>query len=199
MAGTNSQIVEKAFRGYSEHIDKVIYDRLDKWCEEILRKAIFDRLMPEGSEGHNFTGNLINSICVVLYRKSKSQKTTYFADRTGLKPAIRRELSALNSRGRKRSYRLRFAPGSKLGDRDWSGRMSFLKPENLIPTDESYGIQDAHQFASLWYPTMSSDFVICVAYTSEYANFVEQQRHTTGFLETMDFVDRTAIEWVGLN
>lgn len=191
MVGTNRSIVEKAFKGYAEHIDKVVYNRLDQWCEQILREAVFERMMLSRTNGYNITGNLINSICVILYRKSLNQKTSYFAEQTGLKPAVRRELTALNTRGRRRSYRIRV--------RDWSGKSITVNPDNLIPTDESFGIQDAHQFASMWYPRNDSDFVICVAYTSEYASFVEHQRQTTGFLETMSFVGRTAVEWVGLN
>lgn len=191
MGGINRTIVEKAFKGYSEHIDKVVYDRLDKWCAEIIREAVFERMLMSRTEGYNITGNLINSICVILYRKSTNMKTSYFADQTGVKPAVRRELSALNTRGRRRSYRIRV--------KDWSGNMIAVNPNNLIPTDESFGIQDAHQFASVWYPRNDSDFVICVAYTSEYASFVEHQRQTTGFLETMSFVGKTAVEWVGLN
>lgn len=191
MVGTNRSIVEKAFKGYAEHIDKVVYNRLDQWCEQILREAVFERMMLSRTNGYNITGNLINSICVILYRKSLNQKTSYFAEQTGLKPAVRRELTALNTRGRRRSYRIRV--------RDWSGKSITVNPDNLIPTDESFGIQDAHQFASMWYPRNDSDFVICVAYTSEYASFVEHQRQTTGFLETMSFVGQTAVEWVGLN
>lgn len=198
MSGINLKVIDKAFKGYAEHMDKVIFNALDNWCREILRKAIFDRINPEPLGGHNFTGNLINSICVVMYRKSMNQKATYFADQAGLKPAIRRELTALNTRGRRRQYRIRFTTGSRFGGRDWSGKHSYLNPENLIPTDESFGIMDAKHFAAMWSPDIDRDFVICVAYTSEYANFVEQQRQTTGFLETEEFVNRTAIEWVGL-
>jgi len=192
MAGINVHIVEKAFKDFSISIENQLFKTLDKWCEQILRQAIRERmLICQSGEGYNITGNLINSICVLLYRKSNNTKTYYFADETGLKPAVRRELTALNRRGVRRSYRIRV--------KDWSGNQIRVNPDNLIPTDESFGINDAHKFASMWYPSFESDFVICVAYTSEYANFVEYARMTTGFLETENFVERTAVEWIGLN
>lgn len=192
----NKEVVDKAFADYARHIDLIVYNQLDKWCSEIIRKAVFERLNPIG--GHNFTGNLINSIVVLLYRKSNSTVSTYFASQTGLKPAIRRELSAITYKGRRRRQKIHFRPGSRFGDRDWSGQWSTLRPENLIPTDESYGSTDAMRFANRWKPKVDADFVVCVAYTSEYATFVEQQRQTTGILETEEFVARTAVEWVGL-
>jgi hypothetical protein len=191
MAGANTQIINKAFKGFVQHIDKVTYNALDKWCVEILRKAVFERLHPMG--GHNFTGNLINSICVLLYRKSTGTVTTYFAfDKAGLKLPIRRELSGLNARRRQRKNRISFHP-------DWSGEDSRLRGSELIPTDQSWGQQDAVQFSKTWIPyNADSDFVICVAYTAEYASFVEHERNTTGILQTEQFVGQTAIEWVGL-
>lgn len=192
MAGINAQIVEKAFKGYADHMDKVIYNALDKWCEQIIRQAIRERmLLVQSGAGYNITGNLINSICVIIYRKSNNTKTSYFADETGLKPAVRRELSAYNRYGVRRKYRMKVT--------DWSGKQIVVHPDALVESDESFGVTHAHQFASMWYPSFDCDFVICVAYTSDYATFVEAARMTTGFLETENFVERTAVEWVGLN
>ena len=191
MAGANLMIVRKAFKGYSEHIDKIVYNRLDKWCENILRAAVGFRIRQP--EGHNFTGNLINSICVLLYRKSTGTKTSYFAfDKAGIKLPIRREVSGLTARRKQRKNRIWFRP-------DWSGEQSALKGSELIPTDESWGQNDAQSFANWWTPqNLNCDFVICVAYTSEYASFVEHERQTTGILETESYVGHTAIEFVGL-
>ena len=191
MAGVNIKIIDKAFKEFAQHIDKATYDALDKWCVEILRKAVFERLHPMG--GHNFTGNLINSICVLLYRKSTGTVTTYYAfDKAGLKLPIRRELSGLNARRRQRKNRISFHP-------DWSGENSKLKGSGLIATDQSWGQNDAVQFAKSWMPRhANTDFVICVAYTAEYASFVEHERNTTGILQTELFVEQTAIEWIGL-
>lgn len=192
----NTAIINKAFKGYAAHMDKVVYGELQKWCAEIIRKAVFARMNPFG--GHNFTGNLINSIVVILYRKSTHTKENFFGAKISGKPAIMRELTSVNARGKQRVNNIYFRPGSKFGDVDWSNQWSVLKAENLIPTDQSYGADDAIAFSQQWTPTLGTDFEICVAYTVEYADFVEQQRQTTGYLEVLDFVDRTGIEWVGL-
>lgn len=191
MAGRNTTIIKNAFKGYAEHIEKVTYNALDEWCVEILRKAVFERLHPMG--GHNFTGNLINSICVLLYRRSKGTVTSYFAwDKAGLKLPIRRELSGVTARKKHRKNRVWLRP-------DWNGEQSVLRGSDLIGTDQSWGQNDAANFARTWLPKNGNlDFVICVAYTSEYASFVEHERGTTGILQTELFVERTAVEWVGL-
>ena len=116
----------------------------------------------------------------------------------GLKPAIRRELSSVTYKKRSRSYNVHFRPGSKFGDVDWEGTYSTIKASSLIPTDESYGRSDAIQFASKWVPATNSDFVICIAYASEYANFVEMQRGTTGILEAKAYANRVATEFLEL-
>ena len=207
MAGVNTKIVKKAFADFSRTIEKTTYDWLCDWCELLLREAVEFRKNPariggngEVSSGHNFTGNLINSICVILYQSSKKQKTSFFASRDvpGLKPAIRRELSGLNSRGKQRKNRIFFRPGSRFGDRDWSDQWSSLKAETLIGTDESWGQTDALKFANSWIPTIKADFVICVAYTSEYADWVEMRNGTTGIVEMEAFAARTGVELIGL-
>lgn len=198
MAGANIKNVDKAFGDFAKEIDNIMYGKLDNWCVEILRSAVRFRFNEPG--GHNFTGNLINSICVLLYRKSTGVVKSYFAyDKAGLKLPIRKELSSLNARKKRRQHNIHFGPGSRFGSEDWSGGRSTLKVDNLIPTDESWGQNDATTFAMNWLPKdKNSDFVICVAYTSEYASFVEMQRQTTGYLETESFVGYSAIEWVGL-
>lgn len=196
MAGTNKAIVEKAFKDFEKRMDQQVFGQLDKYCRDILRKAVWERQHFTG--GHNFTGNLVNSIVVCMFRKSTGKKYKYFAYDT-IKLPIRRELSALTSRGKRRKNRIIFHPGSRFGSQDWSGEWSTLKPDNLIPTDESWGQNDAVQFASIWYPTNTNlDFTICVAYASEYASFVEHERHTTGYVNTLDYAERMGIEYYGL-
>lgn len=194
MADNNVKVVKDAFNAFKIEIDETTFTALDSWCREILRSAIYFRMREsEGhdSKGHNFTGNLINSIVVLLYRKSKGTKASYFAY-DSLKLPIRRELSGVTARGKHRRNRIWLRP-------DWSGDQSALKGSELIATDQSWGQNDATNFANNWIPRNPNlDFVICVAYTSEYASFVEHERNTTGILQTESFVGHSAIEWVGL-
>ena len=41
-------------------------------------------------------------------------------------------------------------------------------------------------------------FTIVLAYTVEYAEFIEQQRHTAGYIEMLKSTKKAAIEFVGL-
>ena len=72
MAGISSQnkkVVENAFL---EFRNKTMHDEIIKQlnviCQNLLISAIHYRLRLSHAEGHDFTGNLINSIVVVLYQ-----------------------------------------------------------------------------------------------------------------------------------
>lgn len=196
MADNNAKTIDKAFADFAKRVDQQIFGQLDAFCKDLLRKAVWERLHSTGA--HQFTGNLVNSIVVCMYRRSTGKKYNYYAYNS-VKLPIRRELSSLSSRGRRRKNRIWFRPGSRFGSVDWSGNWSSLDPEKLVATDESWGQNDALSFASHWHPiSISNDFSICVAYTSEYASFVENERQTTGYLNTLDYAERMAIEYYQL-
>ena len=210
MAGTkaaNLQVIDGFFKDFENQkieetgktVGETIFLNLGDMCEMIVREAVTIRQHPM-EEGHNFTGNLINSIVGIVYWRSKNKKEIIYAQQAmpGLKPAIRRELSSMTYKKRQRSYNIHFRPGSRFGDVDWEGAQSTIKASSLIPTDESYGRSDAIQFANRWRPSTNSNFVICIAYTSEYASFVEMQRGTTGILETQVYANRVAKEFFEL-
>ena len=190
-SGGNVRAANKAFKEFEKEMDDALYKALDTWCVAILREAVSARFSTEGA--HNFTGNLVNSICVLLYRKSTGTKTEYYAyDKAGIKLPVRREFSGMTARGTHRKNRVWLRP-------DYNGGESALKGSNLIRTDESWGQNDAREFAKWWTPkNPNKDFVICVAYTSEYASFVENERNTTGILQTEAFIQTTAVEFMGL-
>lgn len=189
--------IEKAIdEYYKKDMTPVIYKDLAEWCKSLIRYAVEERLHSIG--GHNFTGNLINSIVVILYSKQQKKKEAYYSNTISGKPAIMHEVSALNARGRLRAYDIHFRPGSRFPSPDWSGTFSTLKASSIIPTDESMGFMDAVNFVRMWKPLTGKDFEVCVAYTSEYASFVEAERHTTGFLGTMNYAEYTAVNWIGL-
>ena len=118
--------------------------------------------------GHNFTGNLLNSIVVCLYRE-KSPTIAYFS--SSLVPeAIRPKMSG----PRRRAYV--FRP-------DYDGVYgSKYRPE--VKTNKGWGRDDAENFFESYIPNGRNLFDIVVAYTVEYADWVNQQRGTTGILET---------------
>ena len=181
MAGTNNrQVIEDAFKQFSQQMNEAVYAKLDEICSNLLLDAVVQNRR-RNPEAHQFTGNLINSIVVILYDKKEGVQSNYFAYDT-LKAPIRKEMSARTARGGERKYAIHFAP-------DWQGTPhSKYKPK--VATDESTGPQDAVAFAGAWTPTTGKDFEICVAYTSEYANWVEEERKTTGFIQSRNYAKK---------
>ena len=181
----NRTIVKRAFSEFYQEMNNRIYDELDKFCQNLLLEAVIANR--RGAPGaHQFTGNLINSIVVIMFDKDGGIQTNYFAyDR--LKNPIRREMSSRTTRGTVRKNAVHFSP-------DWQNTPeSIYKPE--VVTDRSLGPDDAKSFASSWTPTTGAPFEICVAYTSEYAGWVEEHRKTTGFVNSMRYSRKALLSY----
>ena len=76
MSVTNSQIVHFAIADYKTAIYNEIEKRCRKFCTDLCQEAIKARQNADGA--HNFTGNLLNSIVVCLY-KNKQPINAYYA------------------------------------------------------------------------------------------------------------------------
>lgn len=178
MAGTNKHILEQAFKDYRKYILDVTENELRKWCFGMLESAI--RFREQNPLAHNFTGNLLNSIVVCLYRE-KSPVIAYFS--SSLVPeAIRPKMSG----PRRRAYV--FRP-------DYEGVYgSKYRPE--VKTNKGWGRDDAEKFFESYIPNGRNLFDIVVAYTVEYADWVNQQRGTTGILETWKEAKKTGMEFM---
>lgn len=191
MAGTrtaNRQVIKSFFKNIGRQVvqetgktvNDTIYIELAKYCENLLLDAVIENRR-RNPNAHQFTGNLINSIVVILFDKSEGSIDTFFAyDR--LKNPIRREMSALTTRGTLRKNKIRFSP-------DWQNAESAYRPQ--VVTDESYGQDDARAFASSWRPSTGKQYEICVAYTSEYAEWVELHNQSIGYANSVAYVKRT--------
>ena len=167
MGGTNGAIINAAVRDYKLYIQDKTEETLIEWCDDLLTTAVRARL--KNPEAHNFTGNLLNSIVVGLYRGSTCVYAVYAAG--NIPKAIRPKMSG----PRKRSYVFR--------PNDYDGATaSRYRPE--VPTDKGYGADDAERFLMSYKPKFRCMFEIVVAYTVEYAEWVEQKRSTTGILNT---------------
>ena len=185
MADNNSVISEAIKRFYEKTVKPKTYQRLYGWCEMLIKSAVQFRL--SAANAHNFTGNLINSIVVILYEGTSH--ANFFSNTVTKKGPIRAEMSSKNARGKNRKYKIHFRP-------DWEGKHSGYLPE--VPTDGSWGEQDASDFAMRYRPRVNGEYAVVVAYTSEYAAWVEWQRHTTGYFEMLKHTEDTAISFVGL-
>ncbi len=147
-------------------------NELKKWCSRLLDAAIMAR--QRNPEAHNFTGNLLNSIVVCLYRNRKPVMAWYAADRVpkAIMPKMRK-------RQRKRIF----------FKTDYDGEESAYLP--TVETNGGWGYEDAQEFFETYTPKGNYLFDIVVAYPVEYANWVQMHRATTGILNTWAYAERT--------
>lgn len=165
MAGTNEQIINQALKDYEKYILDTTERELRSWCWYLLDQAI--RWRQCNPDKHNFTGNLLNSIVVCLYREKKPV-IAYFA--YSLVPeAIHPKMSVR----KRRAYHF---------DPDYEGVESEYRPS--VKTNKGWGRDDAREFFWRYVPDGKNLFDIVVAYPVEYANFIEMVNHTTGILQT---------------
>lgn len=172
-----SQTISKAFSAYKKYILETVEKELREWCWDLLNAAILWRERNRGA--HDFTGNFLNSITVCLYRKN-APVIAYYS--SSLVPdAIRPKMSAP-----KRSY----------FKRDYEGARSVYKPE--VATNRGWSRDDAEAFFESYSPRGKNLFDIVVAYTAEYAGFIEHERQTTGILQTWRQARNTGIKFMEL-
>jgi len=181
MAVTNRKVVRDAFKEFKFQMYDEVSPIIQSACENLLLDAVIrNREVGDSKKmsAHQYTGNLINSIVVIFFRRSTGEKYDYYAyDR--LNQPIQREMSQLTRRktARKRPYH--FHP-------DWQHTPeSWYLPQ--VATDRSTGPSDARAFAATWQPQLNTEFEVCVAYTSEYADWVHEHHRTTGILNSIAY------------
>ncbi len=179
MSETNATIIRKAFADYRKEIFNEVEIRCRKFCTDLCQEAI--RARQESDGAHNFTGNLINSIVVCLY-KNKEPINAYYAAQYVPK-AIQ-----VKMRYRKRkSYR--FNP-------DYDGEKSHYLP--TVQTNGGWGEDDARRFFQSFVPGGKNLFDIVVAYPVEYGKWVEMKRGTTGILRTYEHAGQVGVTYLKL-
>ncbi len=165
MSATKAQI-SRAIADYHKEIINEVEKRCKTYCNNLIWWAI--RYRKTAFDAHDFTGNLLNSIVVCLYKKREPQ-TAFYAAEKGIPKAISAKMSR-DKRGRKRYH---FDP-------DYSGAVSDFRAD--VETDRGWGENDARIFFNSFRPNGNNIFDIVVAYPVEYAEWVEEQRGTTGIL-----------------
>lgn len=171
-----SAIVDTAISDFKKEIEDKVEQNCKVYCKEILAEAL--RWRTTQNLGHNFTGNLVNSIVVCLYKHGKPLEAYYASGK--VKSPIHVKMTA--SRKRYVFYQ------------DWDGVASVYEPE--IKTDEGYGDDDAEKFFSSFRPHASNLFDIVVAYPVEYAEFVEMRRQTTGYMNTFNYAANVGLQYL---
>ena len=177
MSATNQQIVRKGVDAYKKQIFDEVEKRCRKFCDALCQEAIVSRLTNE--RAHNFTGNLLNSIVVCLYRDKKPVYACYAADK--VIKAIQVKMTS------PKHYHFK---------KDYDGAESNYSP--TIETNEGWGEEDARAFFQSYRPSGNNLFDIVVAYPTEYAEWVEIRRATTGILGTYAYAERMGVTWLKL-
>ena len=179
MPVTNRQIVHEAIAGYKTAIFDEVENRCRKFCTDLCQEAINARKNAPGA--HNFTGNLINSIVVCLYRNREPINAYYAAQY--VPKAIQ-----VKMRQRTRKH-YRFNP-------DYDGDKSHYLP--TVQTNGGWGEDDARHFFQVYVPKGKNLFDIVVAYPVEYGNWVETQRSTTGILQSYAHAEAVGVTYLKL-
>lgn len=178
MSGISPQQAARKVAAYKIAVMDEIERRCDKYLDQLLDAAIKYRLTNE--DAYDFTGNLINSICVGLWRERKLVKAVYSSNK--VPKAVWSKATAMYDKdGNPVRHYLAY---------DYSGGVdTYLTAE--VNTNRGWGKTDALMFINSYQPEGDNYFDIVVAYTTEYALFVERVRKTTGILNT--YMDAEAL------
>lgn len=155
MQGTD---VNKFIQQIKDIVTECTEKEMDKFCLYLLQQAILGR---KTGGGHNVTGNLINSLVVLLYKKGRFV-SGYFAHEDLKKPPLRVKMTA----GKKYYIKPTWDGGS------FAGKVG-------VDTNEGWGMDDAIDFASSYKSNPSNLFEVVVACPVEYAGFIA---HDTGLI-----------------
>ena len=154
-------------------LSAILRQRVLAFAKTFLQVAFSNRAH---GDGHNFTGNLINSILVAVYENGNPVKALFAGKEFNLKPAIQGKMTT-TQRGHSKKYR--FMP-------DYDGSMSTFDAD--VKTNKGRGIDDAIKFVNTYKPSGRDMFHIVVAIPVEYADYIT----TTGFDETVAFAEMNA-------
>lgn len=156
-----SEEVEKAFKEYKkETVFPYVEKKVLYTAELLIRKAVYYR--NSAPEKHNFTGNLLASIVACVYKEGKPLRAFYASDKV---------IGVID-------YKMS-APKKYTFKEDYEGTSSTYTPD--IVTNKGLGEDDARSFFEEYRPEYNDPYCIVLAYTTEYADWVENKRRTTGF------------------
>jgi len=171
MAGNNISVIENAFREFeSKTVIPEMLKRISLHCQNLLVSALRNRLSLSHRTGHDYTGNLINSIVVVLYQDGEIADIWAAGDQGQIRKPKFRKMTA-----RKKWY---------VYSNDYSNTSSRYRAE--VPTNRGFADEDIQNFLNSNRPSIQKGFCVTVAYTVEYAEWVEIERGTTGIMKTQN-------------
>lgn len=170
----NKKAISEAFTEFKKQIDHEILKELELFAQNLVVKAMEFR--EKNPQKHDFTGNLLNSIVAAVYRNKNFEKA-FFSGESGIRKPRYYEMTASHG-----NYHFKI---------DYEGKTSNYKP--TIETLRTKGLDDAYEFISTYSPDING-YVLVVAYTTDYAEWVENQRATTGFLASKKYAEKYATQ-----
>lgn len=185
MPGTNATIVHNAIANYKQAIFDEVENRCRKFCTDLCQEAIKARQNNEAA--HNFTGNLINSIVVCLYRDKEPINAYYAAQYVPKAIQVK-----MRERKRKR-YRFKVDYD---GPADGGRKYNYYLP--TVQTNGGWGEDDARNFFQSYVPQGKNLFDIVVAYPVEYGKWVEAKRASTGILQAYSHAEAVSVTYLKL-
>lgn len=183
----NKGTIKKAFKEFEKQILLETESRLKSWCYDLMSAAYKNRL--GNPRSHEFTGNLLNSIMVGLYRR----RTPIFLCAVGDRGVVR---APIMGKMRVRPSQLGYSAKMYRFKKDWEGVTSAYVP--TVDTNGGNGLKDAIQFFHSYRPDGNNMFDLVVAYPVEYATWVERERQSTGYLQTFRDAKTTGITFMEL-
>lgn len=184
MAGNNATVARSAIAEYKKYINSEIERGCRRLCEYLCLQAIKER--KTNPLAHDFTGNLITSIVVCMYKNKVAQDAWYAAQYE--KKAIRIKM---RQRPVKKWYNFPV---------DYSGAQNtkYKVPKDSPNVEGRYGVDDAKAFFHSYKPPGNHAYDIVIAYPVEYAEWVETERATTGFMQTYEWAKSVGISYLKL-
>ena len=145
-------------------------------CKNILERAISYRESAPGK--HDITGNLLTGIMVGLFRRGKLIGAISPVDEFGLPSPIRTQMSA---------------PYKYFFKHDYEGATSKYKPQAKADSSQ-YAVDQAYKWIRRNFRTSRKHyFEILVVYGADYAEWVEHERGTAGFANTVAYIK--SVDW----
>lgn len=177
-----------------KQIEGIVRSKCRTLTLRICKRALeYREKLTQSGIGHNYTGNLINSIVCALYTDGKLDYTVYGSKLVGRPPIMAKMTNKKDGGGRTYYYGARFqehlakqrgkgrtnAYVSGHEGPDWDdGSSSYFA---TIRTDTTKTPEaEVQHFVDSYKPAITKGYVIVLAYPVEYADYIENLRSSTG-------------------
>lgn len=167
--------VEDMFRSMQDAIERSVRQKLDGLAKQILERALYYRSQLVALDiGHNYTGNFVNSIGVGIYIYGNFQRGYYASQEIGKAPVMGKMTTLKSGGPRKYTFVV------EAGRPDFQGGESSYTAK--IKTDmRTVNKGMVEEVLKSIHPRNKNGYSIILAYSVEYAEFIENLRASTGF------------------